>query len=238
MGGAADRPQPPLGVAWAALPKSPPACRASTGVATTAACTKLNGYSTACAVRAMPRSAGMEDEPSRTVVDAGRADGGGVRYSSMASSAVRPTSGIPHSSRGPRRSSQVGTPEEGYHFMADMTDKAMPVSSRRPWLGQALLRRFGHSCGVTHAPHHVPKEWAARARELLSGRLGQAEQMLARQKVLGVVPQGLPAHCAPRRDSRADEMARRCKRWRCRSTRRFMRAFSIDRSPCRTPAYG
>jgi arylsulfatase len=52
------------------------------------------------------------------------------------------------------------TPEEGYHFMEDMTDKAIG------WIGQqkALIpdKPFFvyFAPGATHAPHHVPKEWA------------------------------------------------------------------------------
>ena len=52
------------------------------------------------------------------------------------------------------------TPEQGYHFMADMTDKAIT------WIGQhkALTpdKPFFvyFAPGATHAPHHVPKAWA------------------------------------------------------------------------------
>ena len=52
------------------------------------------------------------------------------------------------------------TPEEGYHLMEDMTDKAIN------WIGQqkALIpdKPFFvyFAPGATHAPHHVPKEWA------------------------------------------------------------------------------
>ena len=52
------------------------------------------------------------------------------------------------------------TPEEGYHLVDDMTDQAIP------WIGQqkALLpdKPFFvyFAPGATHAPHHVPKEWA------------------------------------------------------------------------------
>jgi arylsulfatase len=82
------------------------------------------------------------------------------------------------------------TPEEGYHFMEDMTDKAIT------WIGQqkALVpdKPFFvyFAPGATHAPHHVPKEWADRYK----GRFDRGwdalrEETIARQKALGVIPQ-------------------------------------------------
>ncbi len=82
------------------------------------------------------------------------------------------------------------TPEEGYHFMADMTDKAIN------WVGQqkALMPDkpffMYFAPGATHAPHHVPKEWADKYR----GKFDQGwdklrEQTFARQKKLGVIPE-------------------------------------------------
>jgi arylsulfatase A-like enzyme len=81
------------------------------------------------------------------------------------------------------------TPEEGYHFMEDMTDKAIS------WIGQqkALIPDkpfFAYFApGATHAPHHVPKEWADKYK----GKFDQGwdklrEETFARQKKLGVIP--------------------------------------------------
>jgi arylsulfatase A-like enzyme len=81
------------------------------------------------------------------------------------------------------------TPEEGYHLMEDMTDKAIS------WIGQqqALLpdKPFFvyFAPGATHAPHHVPKEWADKYK----GQFDQGwdkvrEETFARQKKLGVIP--------------------------------------------------
>ena len=81
------------------------------------------------------------------------------------------------------------TPEEGYHFMADMTDKAIG------WIGQqkALIPDkpffIYFAPGATHAPHHVPKEWADKYK----GKFDQGwdklrEETFARQKKLGVIP--------------------------------------------------
>ena len=81
------------------------------------------------------------------------------------------------------------TPEDGYHFMEDMTDKAVA------WIGQQkaltpdkpFLVYFAP--GATHAPHHVPKEWADKYRgKFDAGWDKLREETFARQKKLGVVP--------------------------------------------------
>lgn len=81
------------------------------------------------------------------------------------------------------------TPEEGYHFMADMTDKAIA------WIGQqkALAPEkpfFAYFApGATHAPHHVPKEWADKYKgKFDAGWDALREETFARQKQLGVIP--------------------------------------------------
>src|SRR6202021_2295974 len=82
------------------------------------------------------------------------------------------------------------TPEEGYHLMEDMTDKAIN------WVGQqqALIPDkpffMYFAPGATHAPHHVPKEWADKYK----GKFDQGwdklrEETFARQKALGIIPQ-------------------------------------------------
>ena len=81
------------------------------------------------------------------------------------------------------------TPEEGYHLVEDMTNKAME------WIGQQKSLTpdkpffIYFAPGATHAPHHVPKEWADKYK----GKFDQGwdklrEETLARQKKLGVVP--------------------------------------------------
>jgi arylsulfatase len=81
------------------------------------------------------------------------------------------------------------TPEEGYHFMADMTDKAIA------WIGQQRALTpdkpffVYFAPGATHAPHHVPKEWADKYKGKFDGGWDTLrEETLARQKTLGVVP--------------------------------------------------
>ena len=81
------------------------------------------------------------------------------------------------------------TPEEGYHFMADMTDKAMVWVAQQKVLAPDKPFFAYFAPGAAHAPHHVPKEWADKYK----GRFDQGwdklrEETLARQKELGVVP--------------------------------------------------
>src|SRR5690349_20015845 len=81
------------------------------------------------------------------------------------------------------------TPEEGYHLMEDMTTKAIRWVRQQ----QALLPDkpffLYFAPGATHAPHHVPREWADRYR----GRFDRGwdalrEEIFARQRSLGVIP--------------------------------------------------
>ncbi len=106
------------------------------------------------------------------------------------SSAGRRTNGIHRSMKARRPIEVKKTPEEGYHLVEDMTDKAIN------WIGQqkALIpdKPFFvyFAPGATHAPHHVPQEWADKYK----GKFDQGwdklrEEIFARQKKLGVIPQ-------------------------------------------------
>jgi arylsulfatase len=81
------------------------------------------------------------------------------------------------------------TPEEGYHFTEDMTDKAIKwIRQQKALMGDKPFFVY-YAPGATHAPHHVPAEWSAKYK----GRFDQGwdalrEETLARQKELGVVP--------------------------------------------------
>jgi arylsulfatase len=81
------------------------------------------------------------------------------------------------------------TPEEGYHLTDDMTDKAIAWVRQQKALMPDKPFFVYFAPGATHAPHHVPSEWS----EAYKGRFDQGwdelrEQILARQKELGVVP--------------------------------------------------
>jgi arylsulfatase len=85
---------------------------------------------------------------------------------------------------------QPKTAEEGYHFTEDMADKAIAwVQQQRALMPDKPFFVY-FAPGACHAPHHVPKEWADKYQ----GKFDQGwdklrEEILARQKKLGVVPQ-------------------------------------------------
>jgi arylsulfatase A-like enzyme len=81
------------------------------------------------------------------------------------------------------------TPEEGYHLVEDMTDKALAWIGQQKALAPDKPFFVYFAPGATHAPHHVPKEWADKYK----GKFDQGwdklrEQTIARQKALGVIP--------------------------------------------------
>ena len=141
---------------------------------------------------------GRRARPARST--AGRAPGTGSS-TSTASSAARPTSGTRRCTRARRRSSPTGTPEEGYHLMADLADRAIAWIRQQKALTPDQPFFIYFAPGATHAPHHVPKEWADKYK----GRFDQGwdalrEQTFARQKELGRDPGRRRADRAPRRD--------------------------------------
>jgi arylsulfatase len=81
------------------------------------------------------------------------------------------------------------TPEEGYHFTEDMTDKAIAwVHQQRSLMPDKPFFMY-YAPGATHAPHHVPEEWANRYRgRFASGWDVLRTETFARQKALGVIP--------------------------------------------------
>ncbi len=81
------------------------------------------------------------------------------------------------------------TPEEGYHLTEDLVDRsiqfisdAKQVDPDKPF--------YLHLCfGATHAPHHVPAEWADKyAGQFDDGWDAYRERVFATQKELGIVP--------------------------------------------------
>ena len=87
---------------------------------------------------------------------------------------------------------QVELPKDpNYHFMTDMTDKAIAWMKSEKSLTPDKPFFMYFAPGATHAPHHVPKEWIAKYK----GKFDQGwdklrEETLARQIKLGVVPAG------------------------------------------------
>ena len=129
------------------------------------------------------------------------------------------------------------TPEEGYHFMADMTDKAIG------WIGQqrALMpdKPFFvyFAPGATHAPHHVPKEWADKYKGKFDGGWDRLrEETIARQKTAGRHSRrtaGSPrATRRSPRGTRCRMTSSRCCAGRWRSTRDFSSTPTITSAAC------
>ena len=81
------------------------------------------------------------------------------------------------------------TPDEGYHLTEDLTDQAVGWIRQQKALMPDKPFFVYFSLGATHAPHHVPKEWADRyAGQFDDGWDAQRERTFARQKELGVIP--------------------------------------------------
>ena len=81
------------------------------------------------------------------------------------------------------------TAEEGYHLTEDLADRAIGWVHQQKALMPDRPFFVYWAPGATHAPHHVPKEWADRyAGEFDDGWDVQRERTFARQKELGVIP--------------------------------------------------
>ena len=82
-------------------------------------------------------------------------------------------------------------PDPGYHFMNDMTNKAIAWMQFQKALTPDRPFFIYFAPGATHAPHHVPKEWIAKYRGKFDGGWdAMRKDVLARQIQLGIVPPG------------------------------------------------
>ena len=81
------------------------------------------------------------------------------------------------------------TPEEGYHLTEDLADHAVSwIRTQKALMPEKPFFVY-FAPGATHAPHHVPKEWADKYRgRFADGWDVQREKTFARQKELGVIP--------------------------------------------------
>ena len=81
------------------------------------------------------------------------------------------------------------TPEEGYHLTEDLADHAVNWIRQQKALMPDKPFFVYFAPGATHAPHHVPKEWADKYKgQFAHGWDKQREITFARQKELGVIP--------------------------------------------------
>jgi arylsulfatase len=81
------------------------------------------------------------------------------------------------------------TPEEGYHLTEDLADHAVNWIRQQKALMPDKPFFVYFSPGATHAPHHVPKEWADKYKgKFAHGWDKQREITFKKQKELGVIP--------------------------------------------------
>jgi arylsulfatase A-like enzyme len=82
------------------------------------------------------------------------------------------------------------TPEQGYHLTEDLADKAIAWIRQQKALMPDKPFFVYFAPGATHAPHHVPKEWADKYKDKFAhGWDKQREITFQKQKELGVISQ-------------------------------------------------
>lgn len=83
------------------------------------------------------------------------------------------------------------TPEQGYHLTPDLVAKAKAMIADAKQVAPTKPFFMYFCTGAMHAPHHVPKDWADRYKgQFDDGWEAYRETVFARQKELGVIPQG------------------------------------------------
>lgn len=109
------------------------------------------------------------------------------------------------------------TPEQGYHFVDDMTNETIK------WIGNAHAGNpdkpwfVYYSSPVAHAPHHAPKEW----REKFKGKFDQGwdrlrEETYERQKKMGIIPANTQLTARPAEIPSWDSQSADAKKVYCR----------------------
>jgi arylsulfatase len=85
----------------------------------------------------------------------------------------------------------IETPDNpDYHFTTDMTNQAISWTRFQQALAPDKPFFIYYAPGATHAPHHVPKEWAERYKgQFDKGWDKVREETLARQKSMGIIPE-------------------------------------------------
>lgn len=81
------------------------------------------------------------------------------------------------------------TPEQGYHLTEDLIDKSIQFIADAKQVDPDKPFHLHLCFGATHAPHHVPKEWADKyTGQFDDGWDAYRERVFAAQKHLGIVP--------------------------------------------------
>ncbi|MDN4521037.1 arylsulfatase [Mycolicibacterium austroafricanum] len=82
------------------------------------------------------------------------------------------------------------TPEQGYTLTEDLADRAITWVRQQQALTPDKPFFMYFAPGATHAPHHVPKQWSDKYKgKFDDGWDVLRENMLDKQKALGVVPE-------------------------------------------------
>ena len=83
---------------------------------------------------------------------------------------------------------QPRSPEEGYHFSVDITDKALSFIRDAKAIAPDKPFLLYYCPGACHAPHHAPKEWIEHYRGRFDkGYEACREDIFRRQKSMGIV---------------------------------------------------
>ncbi len=99
------------------------------------------------------------------------------------------------------------TPEEGYHLVDDMTSKAIKWIGQQKALAPDKPFFMYFAPGATHAPHHVPKEWADKYKgKFDEGWDKLRTEIFARQKEVGAIPADCQLTPRPKEIPSWDEM--------------------------------
>jgi arylsulfatase A-like enzyme len=81
------------------------------------------------------------------------------------------------------------TPDEGYTLTEDLADRAITWVRQQKALAPDKPFFMYFVPGATHAPHHVPRQWTDKYKgKFDTGWDALREQIIARQKELGVIP--------------------------------------------------
>ena len=98
-------------------------------------------------------------------------------------------------------------PEDGYHLMPDLADRAIAWIRQQKALTPDRPFFVYFAPGATHAPHHVPAEWADKYKgQFDHGWDRIREETFARQKELGVIPKGCDLTARPEEIPAWDDM--------------------------------
>ncbi len=99
------------------------------------------------------------------------------------------------------------TPEEGYHLTEDLADRAIGWVRAQKALAPDRPFFMYFAPGATHAPHHVPLEWADKyAGQFAGGWDALRASIFERQKQHGVVPADAELTARPEAIPSWDEM--------------------------------